>query len=375
MKKKLLLLLTALMLVCLGLSLFAACDGKKEGGDEVPRVDEDMGDENNKTEPTYTVIYADGTEDEEIEVPTDTNAYKAGDIVTVKDKIARTGYSFKGWADGETLYRAGSTFTMPARDVTLVAEWGDYNANPGMEDIQIEHHGRVIDARVYRPNAVRFPVVIFSHGYNGSKADFDSSAQYLMRNGIGAITFTFCGSGASDKSGFATTDMTLFTEKEDLSAVMDYAKSLRWFNGSLFLLGGSQGGMVSAMAAEERAADVKGMVLLFPGLCIPDDWNSRYPTDASVPDIIPWWGVNLGRDFVLSMRDLDIYAKMAEFTKPVLLMHGTNDDIVPISYSQRAANTYPNAQLITYTGEGHGFTPNTMRDVEEKLLAFITENT
>lgn len=245
---------------------------------------------------------------------------------------------------------------------------------PGIENVQITHHGRTMDAVVYRPDAARFPIVIFSHGYNGYKDDFKDSAKFLMENGIGAITFTFCGSGVRDKSELATTDMTLFTEKEDLLAVMDYAKALPWYDGNLFLLGGSQGGMVSAMAAEDRAAELKGMVLLFPGFCIPDDWNTRYRNDTAVPESIDWWGVKLGREFVLSMRDLNIYEKMGEFAKPVLLMHGTSDAIVPLRYSQLAQETYPNAELVTYPGEGHGFTPATMRDVESRLLAFIKDN-
>lgn len=248
----------------------------------------------------------------------------------------------------------------------------DPTPNPGVEEVQITHHERTVDAAFYRPDTARFPVVVFSHGYNGYKDDFKGTAEYLMENGIGAVTFTFCGSGVRDKSGFPTTDMTLFTEKEDLLAVIDYAKSLEWFDGNLFLLGGSQGGMVSAMVAEDCAP--KGMVLLFPGFSIPDDWNSRYPDDATVPETIPWWGVDLGRNFVLTLRNLDIYANMPAVTAPVLLMHGTRDEIVPLQYSERAAQTYPNAELVIYTGEGHGFTPGTMRKVNERLVDFVYDH-
>lgn len=250
----------------------------------------------------------------------------------------------------------------------------------GITTIAVEHHGRTVNGDVYIPKEESFPIVIFSHGYNGYKEDFLQSAEYLMDNGIGAICFTFCGSGGRDPSGFGTTNMTLFTEEEDLSAVMDYAMRIKGFNGSLYLAGGSQGGMVSAMAAEERGSDIKGMVLLFPAFCIPDNWNNmnypvdRYPTPESIPESFEFWGVELGRDFVVTLRDLDIYENMADFQKPVLILHGTADNIVPLSYSQRAIKTYPNAELVTYTGEGHGFTPSIMRDVEKKLLAFVNDN-
>lgn len=248
------------------------------------------------------------------------------------------------------------------------------NAEAGVEEIEIAHHGRTVYAELFKPDVSRFPIVIFSHGYNGYRDDFKESAEYLMENGIGSITFTFCGSGERDESGFATTDMTLFTEQEDLFAVMDYVKNLKWFDGNLFLFGGSQGGMVSAMAARERADDIRGMILLFPAFCISDDWNARYPNDRAVPETIPWWGVTLGRNFVLSLRGLNIYDNMNEFDKPVLLMHGTKDDIVPMSYSERAAETYPRAELVRYMGEGHGFFPETMRSVEKKALEFIGDN-
>ena len=122
------------------------------------------------------------------------------------------------------------------------------------------------------------------------------------------------------------------------------------------------------------------MVLLFPAFCIPDNWNNmnypvdRYPTPESIPESFEFWGVELGRDFVVTLRDLDIYENMADFQKPVLILHGTADNIVPLSYSQRAIKTYPNAELVTYTGEGHGFTLSIMRDVEKKLLAFVNDN-
>ncbi len=251
---------------------------------------------------------------------------------------------------------------------------------PGRTVIQVEHHGRTVTGDVFIPEEESFPLVIFSHGYNGYKDDFRDSANYMMDNGIASVTFTFCGSGERDTSGFGTTNMTLFTEKEDLSALIDYAKQIEGFNGSLYLLGGSQGGIVSAMAAEERAADIKGMVLLFPAFNIPDNWTKTnypicpYPTPQSIPESFYFLGVKLGRDFGVTMRDFYVFAKMADFQKPVLILHGTNDNIVPISCSQRAVNTYPNAELVTYKGEGHGFTSGTMRDAEEKLLEFINDN-
>lgn len=242
------------------------------------------------------------------------------------------------------------------------------------EVVKIPCGGRAADADVYLPAAEKYPVAVLSHGFGGGREDFAETAAFFAANGVGAVALTFCGSGARDKSGFPTTEMTLFTEREELLAAADYAKTLGGFDGRLFLVGGSQGGMVSAMAAESRPEDISGLALLYPAFCIPDDWNARFPDGAGLPETIEQWGVTLGKKFALALRGLDIYANMPRVSLPVLLFHGTEDAVVPPSYSARAAETYPHAGLVTYAGEGHGFSQPTMRDAEERLLVFIRKN-
>ncbi len=245
------------------------------------------------------------------------------------------------------------------------------NFKEGVHSISIEHHGRIMGATTYFPACSRFPIVIFSHGFNGYQDDFQHEAHFLMQKGIGAITFTFCGSGARDSSAFETTEMTLYTEAEDLSAVMDFVKTLSCYDGNLFLFGGSQGGMVSAMVAHRRPKDVTGLILLYPAFCIPDDWNARYSTDESIPECIDCWGVLLGRNFVLSLRNLNVYSAMSKFFRPVLLFHGSEDAIVPLRYSVLASKAYPNVNFIIFAGERHGFSPLRMADVQKKMLNFV----
>lgn len=75
----------------------------------------------------YSVFYADGVNDAEITVPTDSTKYRAGSTVTVLfDGIGkRPGYNFIGWSDGENTYTSGgtTTFEMGTRNVTLTALW------------------------------------------------------------------------------------------------------------------------------------------------------------------------------------------------------------------------------------------------------------
>ena len=49
------------------------------------------------------------------------------------------------------------------------------------------------------------------------------------------------------------------------------------------------------------------------------------------------------------------YDLIADYTQDVLIIHGTADTVVPLSYSERALEVYQNAELITIEGAGHGF--------------------
>ena len=92
------------------------------------------------------------------------------------------------------------------------------------KDITIRHHNRNISGRLYLPQTNKCPMVILSHGFNGSGDDFTEYAKVLVENGIGACIFDFCGGSLRSKSDLSTTEMTVFTEKEDLLAVIDFAE-------------------------------------------------------------------------------------------------------------------------------------------------------
>ncbi|MCM1539136.1 MAG: alpha/beta hydrolase [bacterium] len=243
------------------------------------------------------------------------------------------------------------------------------------KQINITHHNRTLTGIYYKPDVEgRFPLVIFSHGYNGCKEDFDRSARYFAENGIGAFCYTFCGGSTRDTSGFPTTEMTLFTEKEDLNAVIDEVQTWEEVDReNRYLFGGSQGGMVSALAAEERSAAIRGLLLLYPAFCIADDWNARFPNAEEIPDSEELWGMKLGRRFFETIRGFQIREQVGRFPGNVLIMHGSEDSVVSMDYAVWASEQYPNAVLEIFQGEGHGFSEEGNRRMEAMALYFIHE--
>jgi len=242
-----------------------------------------------------------------------------------------------------------------------------------IENIKLEHLGRTSDIVFYRPDGEgKFPLVILSHGFNGHKSDFEITAQYYAANGIAAICHTFCGGSTRDESGFPTTSMTLFTEKEDLLAILEEAKTRDCIDtDNIFLFGGSMGGMVSAMAAEEKLEDIKGLILLYPALCIADNWRDNFKTIEEIPKVQDLWGMNLGYDFFISIRDYYVKKELGKYEGPVLIMHGTEDEVVPFTYGEWAAKHYKNARLEVFKEEGHGFSAEGDRRMEAMMLYFI----
>ncbi len=216
-----------------------------------------------------------------------------------------------------------------------------------------------IFGKIYTPKcAAPCPAIIFSHGYNGCHTDFDTECRFYAARGFIAYAFDFCGGSTRSRSSLLSTEMTLFSEKSDLLAVFDAIRALPQVDSeNMYLLGGSQGGLITALAAEERASLIKGLILYFPAMCIPENWRTRYPQLSDIPEVTDFWGLKLGRRFFSTMHDFDSFAAVGGFQGKVLLITGDCDQIVSLASVERTAARYQNAELVVLPGEGHGFTP------------------
>ncbi len=229
------------------------------------------------------------------------------------------------------------------------------------------------DGILYTPKKEgKFPVVVFSHGYNGYKMDFDETAKYLAERDIIAFCYTFCGGSVRDVSGMPTTDMTIFSEVENLEAVLSYVKQLdRVDTNHIFTFGGSQGGLVTALTCDNRGEEIEGMMLLFPAFCIPENWTERFQNKADIPEELEFWGMKLGHDFFESIHGYDVFANVGNYKNKVLVMHGDQDPIVGLEYSKKIEKTYENVYLKVFPGEGHGFSPEGNQTMTELVCNFV----
>jgi len=246
-----------------------------------------------------------------------------------------------------------------------------------ISELTIKNGDSTIYGKIYTPSSEgKHPAIILSHGYNGTNIDFVNECKYYAENGYIAYAYDFRGGSVNSKSSLKSTEMTIFTEKDDVISVFNYISAMENVDASqIFLFGGSQGGLATALATEELKDKVKGMALYFPALCIPDNWRTTYPDTTKIPETNSFWGLTLGKNFFLSMHDFYVFDNIGSFDKDVLIIHGDKDAIVPLSYSEKAITIYKNAKLITLPGEGHGFTPTGANTAKIAVLNFLKEHT
>ena len=194
------------------------------------------------------------------------------------------------------------------------------------------------------------PAVILSHSSSLTHEAMKGYASAIAKMGFAAYCFDFCGGSDKSKSDGKTDEMTVFTEVEDLRAVVKTVKSLDYVDSSnVCLLGSSQGGLVSALLADECPDDFAGMILFYPAFNIPEmvKMFSGFGDFGGM--------MSMSEAYINSIKDFDVWSHIGKFSKPVCIIHGTADMIVPISNSEQAVGLYPSATLNKIEGANHGF--------------------
>lgn len=224
-------------------------------------------------------------------------------------------------------------------------------------------------------------MVILMHGIFSSKniVPIPALAKSLAKEGIASICFDF---GGHWKSEGKMELMTVGKEIEDALAMWEYAKSLPYVS-KIGLLGHSQGGVVASMTAgilASRGESPAALVLVAPGSVVQDACrNGKFfgakfnPADP--PEFVKCFGImKLGREYILTTQDLDIYGTAKAYTGPVRLIHGSNDTIVPMSCSDKFVETYTqDAELIVVDGENHMITKKLKTVVSYAVSFFVSQ--
>lgn len=235
-----------------------------------------------------------------------------------------------------------------------------------------KENGQKIQGQMHLPEERRgrLPLVIFSHGFGSNYRELMHHGEGFAEAGICCLFFDFCGGGRLSLSDGAMEEMTVKSECRDLETVISDMKKLDYIDPERIVLQGeSMGGLVSALVAARYPKDIKALVLWYPAFSIPED--ARLRTLTGNHEV---FGMALGADFDRQAETIDVYGEISKYPNPVLIIHGTEDAVVPISCSEKALSVYSRSRLIKMPGAEHGYEGADSAAARAYSVSFIKEN-
>lgn len=249
-----------------------------------------------------------------------------------------------------------------------------------MEKFETVRDGLVIRGTMYGERESHpKPAVILSHGFMADSSMCREYAKLLADIGYLSFAFDFCGGGLRGKSDGRTSDMSVLSEVRDLKAVIAYVRSLPYVRkDKIHLLGCSQGGFVSALAAAGLKEQISSLILLYPAFCIPDDARKGHMMFArfdprNIPDVIRCGPMKLGSCYVKDVIHMEPWKEIHGYEGPVLYLQGTDDRIVAVSYARRAREEYSDIEYHEIEGGGHMFRGKHETAARQYLRIFMTK--
>ena len=253
------------------------------------------------------------------------------------------------------------------------------------------------------------PAVTFSHGWPLTADAWDGQMLFLAQHGYRVIAHDRRGHGRSsqpasgnDMDGYAD-DLADLIEALDLTGITMVGHSTGGGEVARYIgrHGTSRVAAAVLIAAVppimvQTAANPEGLPLeVFDGLraSLMND-RSQFYHDLAIQfyganrpgakvsqgllDQFWLWSMQAGLknayDCIAAFSETDFSADLARFDVPTLVLHGEDDQIVPVNDSARkSARLISGAKDVYYPGAPHGITATHQDQVNAELLAFLEE--
>lgn len=243
-----------------------------------------------------------------------------------------------------------------------------------MATITLERDGLQLVGTREEPFGEIYDMAIIFHGFtaNRNTSLLKEIANSLRDENIASVRFDFNGHGDSDGK---FENMPVLNEIEDANAILNYVKTDPHVR-NIYLVGHSQGGVVASMLAGLYPDIIKKVVLLAPAATLKSDalkGNTQGVTynPDHIPDRLPFKDLTLGGFYLRIAQQLPIYEVSAQFTKPVCLIHGTDDTVVSPNASKKYDQIYQNSTLHLIKGADHCFSDNYQKNAVNLTADFL----
>ena len=262
---------------------------------------------------------------------------------------------------------------------------------------------------IYYKDWGKGPVVTFSHGWPLSSDAWDGQMLFLVQNGFRAVAHDRRGHGRSsqaptgnDMDGYAD-DLAAVTEALDLEDIImvghstgggEVARYIGRYGtkrvSKAVLIAAVPPLMLKSPANPEglplevfdaiRAGLVKDRSQFYRDLAIQFYGANRPGAKVSQGILDQFWlwsmqsGLKNAYESIKAFSETDFTEDLKKFDVPTLVMHGEDDQIVPVHDSARkSAKLIKGAVEIYYPGLSHGLTATHADLVNRDLLAFFQQ--
>lgn len=182
------------------------------------------------------------------------------------------------------------------------------------------------------------PSIIFFHGNGEIVSDFDELGKIYTRMGINFLPVDYRGYGRSTGCPTVTAMM------RDSHFILDYVRN--WlqqsqYTGPLLLMGRSLGSAPALELAASEPEDVQGLII-----------ESGF---ASVEPLLRLLGLDPGELGLTPEAGLANAHKIKSFSKPTLIIHATQDQIIDFSQAETLYANCPSQEktLVPIPGANH----------------------
>lgn len=228
-------------------------------------------------------------------------------------------------------------------------------------------HGEQLDYTFHEGEKGSKNIAVLGHGVTGNKDRpfVVALGEGLAAAGIPALRFSFSGNGASEGK---FTDSTISKEVEDLGAVLDVLEGY-----TVCYVGHSMGGAVGVLRASK---DTRIQLLVsLAGMVHTKAFAQREFGNVTPDEGFMWDEPDcpLSQAYMDDLTQINTVLDLApQITVPWLLVHGDEDDVVPIEHSRDIlAKANDQTQLIRLQSASHIFSGGSTPVMVERVIVWL----
>jgi non-heme chloroperoxidase len=262
-------------------------------------------------------------------------------------------------------------------------------------------------ATIYYKDWGKGQPIVFSHGWPLTADDWDTQMMFFGQRGYRVIAADRRGHGRSSQTWGGnemdtySDDLAALTEKLDLQNAIHIGHSTgggevaRYIGrhgservGAAVLISAvpplmvktekNPAGAPIAVFDDLRAQYTKNRPQFYRDITLPFYGYNRPGATISEGIRDKWWlqgmmgGVKAGYDCIKAFSETDFTEDLKRFDVPTLILHGEDDQIVPIAAAAlQSAKLVKGAKLKTYPGFPHGMPTTHADQINADLLEFV----